>query len=73
MKDFLQLAEKGFIVFSFLYFTSSLDFLARGLEPPVDPSLPTTAAPLDNSYESSSLLLAVQAAESTRQEAEVTG
>lgn len=61
MKDFLRLAEKGFIIFSLLYFTSSLDFLARGLQPPVDQSLEATGVPIENSYESSSVLLALQA------------
>lgn len=61
MKDFLRLAEKGFIVFALLYFTWSLDFLARGLEPPPDPSLQVPGTPIETTYESSSVLLAVQA------------
>lgn len=58
MKDFLHLAERGFIVFALLYFTSALSIFGEGLQPAVDPSLTRAAAAAPT--QSSPLLLAIQ-------------
>ena len=56
MKEFIGLAERGFIVFGLLYFTAALNFLGGDMQPPVDSILTAAAAP----NESSPLLLAIQ-------------
>ena len=60
MKDFLRLAERGFIVFALLYFTAALNFLAGGMQP-VDESNPAAAAAAAGPDESSPILFAMQA------------
>ncbi len=57
MKDFLRLAEKGFIVFALLYFTGAFNFLGGGLQPPPET---TNSIPAAAGDESSPLLLALR-------------